>query len=368
MHISICQLTINKPRRIIIFQILGMSKIMFKSSSKSIKDTARPKASSSTMFPATTPYNQVALLISYGEQEALKKIFEVSPNRISEVLFINKFNDYSGRNMNCSGYQYAIWSGDTEILNEIFTWLIKAENEEAISKEESTKIRTTLFEQYKKVVNEGLDYTITRYNRVIDETTNKYILTNPREVEVIGETHFDIKALIGALETYAAAMDRNYDNPDKDYEKQLEQLWCGGVGMAERDIPAVVAQQICRENPLDKTRTDIFYNWTSCFKLNKFEHWFGSECRTGLGINYAVTNGTRGADAAALIGVANDVRKRSATSSKIAGKAIEQIRITTASLSTMDNERRIYIASLRETLDPKNHLELAAVGQNILMP
>lgn len=53
-------------------------------------------------------------------------------------------------------------------------------------------IRAALFEQYQEVVEQGLNYTRTRYDRVQD-AAGKYQFTNPRTVEVRGETHCDIK-------------------------------------------------------------------------------------------------------------------------------------------------------------------------------
>ena len=62
----------------------------------------------------------------------------------------------------------------------------------SITKEEIIAIRALLFEQYKEVVDTGLDYTRTRYDRVQD-AAGKYQLINPRTVQVRGETHCDLK-------------------------------------------------------------------------------------------------------------------------------------------------------------------------------
>ena len=123
------------------------------------------------------------------------------------------FEDPAGRKMHCSAFQYALWAGDWHMWDMMLTALDEAErkaipkaqwdaiSDEAkrrkpylgsITKEEIIAIRALLFEQYKEVVDTGLDYTRTRYDRVQD-AAGKYQLINPRTVQVRGETHCDLK-------------------------------------------------------------------------------------------------------------------------------------------------------------------------------
>ena len=121
--------------------------------------------------------------------------------------------------MHCSAFQYALWAGDWHMWDMMLKALDEADaraiprvewdaipEEEkrrkktdtqsgclgSITKEEIIAIRAALFEQYKEVVDTGLDYTRTRYDRVQD-AAGKYQLINPRTVQVRGETHCDLK-------------------------------------------------------------------------------------------------------------------------------------------------------------------------------
>jgi hypothetical protein len=99
--------------------------------------------------------------------------------------------------MHCSAIQYALWAGDWHMWDMMLKTLDEAEKKAipqaeldaipaeakrrkpylgAITKEEIIASRVTLFEQYKEVVDTGLNYTRTRYDRVQD-AAGKYQLT-----------------------------------------------------------------------------------------------------------------------------------------------------------------------------------------------
>jgi hypothetical protein len=174
-------------------------------------------ASTSTLFHAATQGSRIAhkcaLLASWGEEEKIKQLFNISPAHIGYMIAKADFEDPAGRKMYCSAFQYALWAGDWHLWDMMLKALDKADAcafpqadldaipaEEkrrkpylgAITKEKIIAIRALLFEQYKEVVDTGLDYTRTRYDRVQD-AAGKYQLTNPRTVQVCGETHCDLK-------------------------------------------------------------------------------------------------------------------------------------------------------------------------------
>ena len=197
--------------------------------------------------------HKCALLASQGEEEKIIQLFKISPSHIRYVIAKADIEDPTGRKMHCSAIQYALWAGDWHMWDMMLKALDKAE-ETALTKdqiksivhkklgastqadfervvraqfkpktiendsvffervlqeqfaearrhkpyfglltqEEIVAIRAELFEQYKEVVDKGLDYTRTRYDRVQD-ATGKYQLINPRTVQVRDETHFDLK-------------------------------------------------------------------------------------------------------------------------------------------------------------------------------
>ena len=154
-----------------------------------------------------------ALRTSNGEENNVKQLFNLSPANIGYMIAQADFEDPAGRKMHCSAFQYALWAGDWDMWDMMLTALDEADAhaipqaewdaipDEAkrrkpylgsITKEEIVAIRAELFEQYKEVVDTGLDYTRTRYDRDQD-AAGKYQLINPRTVQVRGETHCDLK-------------------------------------------------------------------------------------------------------------------------------------------------------------------------------
>jgi hypothetical protein len=415
-------------------------------------------AATSTLFRDATEGPRIAKLCaertSQGCEDNVKQLFNLSPANITYMIAKADFEDPAGRKMHCSAFQYALWAQDWHMWDMMLTALDEAEKKAipkaqwdaipdeakrrkylgSITKEEIIAISALLFEQYKEVVDTGLDYTRTRYDRVLD-ADGKYQLINPRTVQVRGETHCDLKgpqfclmrkdeqfplqknklyvriedgtlhyqvialsgekvigsieladiqcplvqsdnpeqlkpyihqilketserdhthpqALISAFETYCYGLDH--------WMAQLEQQWCGGVGMAERfEATAVVAQEMCREDVLLDVgrgqfkeprfpRTLKFYNYLST-SPDKYDSWGSSVGHTRLGLDFGIVNcrigppgrGTAGADRFSY-GVA--------------------ARRNSAALSALCAVRTIDIAELRNKLDPASLLEVA-VGQ-----
>ena len=181
------------------------------------KNSKSALAATSTLFHAVTQGPRIAhkcaLLASWGEEEKIKKLFNISPAHIGYMIAKADFEGPAERKMHCSAFQYALWAGDWHLWDMMLKALDEAEARAipkaewdaipaearrrkpylgAISKEQIAAIRAALFEQYKEVVDEGLDYTRTRYDRVQD-AAGKYQLINPRTVQVRGETHCDLK-------------------------------------------------------------------------------------------------------------------------------------------------------------------------------
>ena len=412
-------------------------------------------AATSTLFYARGQGPRIAKLCAertaQGEEEKVKQLFNISPAHIDYMIAKAEFKDFSGREFHCSPIQYAFWAQDWHMWDMMLTALDEAEakaisQEEwdeipkearrhkpyigSITKEEIMAIRAELFEQYKEVVDKGLDYTITRYDRVLD-ATGHYQLINPRLVEVKEEPPFDLKGLkfylmpqtpdfipekgklyikiedgalhyqvialsgepvkgridlanlqcplqqldtIDQLTHYIPAIlkitsDRDHTHPQAlisafetyDYglynnwgDEQIVQQWCGGVGMAEREVPAVIASEICHTDLLlDVARGGFkeprfprmlkFNNWVAG---GRGESWFPLDQNKQLGIDFGVVN--YGGPAGRYAGAAGG------------GAGSGAARRNLAALSALCEVRTIDIAELRDKLDPANHLDLAA--------
>ena len=145
------------------------------------------------------------MFTAQGKEKQVKKLFNISPANIRYLIEKADVKDYSGGKFKgISAFQYALWARDWHMWEMMLDALDEAErhaiteeewkklpeNEKGkigiITKEEINAIRKELLEQYKQVVNNGLDYTIERYYWEGDERI-------PYSVKVKGETHFDLE-------------------------------------------------------------------------------------------------------------------------------------------------------------------------------
>ena len=411
------------------------------------EDSKKGFAATSRLFHNASQMHELAyrcaLRIAQADEEKIKELFTLSPSYISYITSKTKFKDPAGRELDCSPFQYALWTRDWHMWMMMLTALDETEEKAipqaewdatseaarrskpylgSITKETISAIRGELLNQYKEVIDEGLDYTITRYQRVLDDN-GKYQLVEPRVVEVKGETHFDLRgpefclmpqtsdftpekgklyveikndflhyrvialsgetvrsrinladlkcpleqlnaiaplkpyfhrilkitaekdhthpqALISAFETYICGLQNDLAR------EQIESLWCSGVGMAEREAPAVIAQEICRKDVLlsaltrdyfqepDFPRTMKYYNVISYCN----DPWFppaGTENRLGLDFGIINKQFSPNQHKGARLVLGHDAQE-----------AIRNL----GGLSNLDNLRRIHVFALRFTL------------------
>ena len=428
------------------------------------------------------------LSTAYGDEKLVRQYVKIDSDHIAHLIGLSTVTDPGGRTFKkISAFQYALWAQDWYMLKMMFKAIdsaskraIKPEqvkdivykflgvssprNFEQIAKnkfnattleainqliqeqfiearrhkpcfglltqEEIIHIKKILFEQYKKVVDEGLDYTITRYDRVQD-IAGRYQLTNPRAIEVRGETHFDLKgpefcqmpepgsnaftpekgrlyyeikdgafyyeviALSGQPvkgridlsylislqpinivyqsntyfhkhtilkitseadhthpQTMIAALTAYDDGLEAQWNKTLLiEQWCGGVGMAQRESTAVIAQEICRYDMLfnsyrDELKEKKFQRNFKLFnsRLRFFGNGFSEDNR--LGLDFALINDKLNELLSGAYVHTNPDRDF-------------PVRQNLAALSALCEIRIKYIASLRNKLDPEKTLALA---------
>ena len=146
------------------------------------------------------------LCTAWGDEDKVSRAFEIAPDHIEYLIGRSTVKDPGGRTFEkISAFQYALWADDWHMWEMMLTALDKAESEAIpeetrqkkpylgqLSQERIGEIRAELSKQEKEVKDKGLDYSITRYDRVQD-AAGKYQLINPRTVEVKGESHFDMK-------------------------------------------------------------------------------------------------------------------------------------------------------------------------------
>ncbi len=212
--------------------------------------------------------NKLLLQIMHGEQEKAEKILKRRPELLEMT---GTATDYSGRTFNTTAFRYALWALDTRYMcNMMLDCLPYSPQGEAI--------KQALLTQFKAHEQDGVRYTL---NGV-----------------TIQEAHYDFSPLIEALQTYV----NNYD--DNNFDAMRNQ-WSKVVGLAQRYVPAHVAQHYCDpDESFDPTpqfnkktfkRALEFYNYIT----GKPEFWFAPVSATsGLGVNFGIFRARRGPAAA----------------------------------------------------------------------
>ncbi len=213
--------------------------------------------------------------VAYGEQDTAERLFtdvyQGNEEKIQIALCCKRrFTDYSGRTFNCTAYEYAYWAKDTYMCRMLEHYM-----------DDPTKAQTLA--RIDKIENTGLSY-----QQHGDEHQS---------------AHFDLIPLKTALQEYLNGNGQDAWFADI-FRDEREAAWMK-VGMAQRDVPAHIAQEYCRtDRPFDPIpsfnvdREDIpkdtlprglaFYNWYSdCGDL-----WFPLVSFTsGLGFDFAIMRG-----------------------------------------------------------------------------
>jgi len=254
--------------------------------------------------------------VAYGEQDKVEKLFtdvyQGNDVKIQKVLLHQGvFTDYSGRIFNCSAYEYAYWAKDTHMCRMLQHYMDDATKAEMLAC--VTKIEHT-----------GLPYT----QHGVDYCTQ----------------NFDLKPLIQALEFYV----NNYAAWDTASNwAAMKAAWMQ-VGLAQRDVPAHVAQEYCRPDrafhpcpPFNETalpRSLTFHSWINL----KTESWFPlTSPNSGLGFDFALIRG-RG-EGSLLDGTAYTPQR---------AYSAETRRMNLAAVSRLDEVRTVELTQLRKHLNP----------------
>jgi hypothetical protein len=201
------------------------------------------------------------LHVARGEQNEAEKLLEANPD-VQFLLQSEEFTDYSGRTFKCTAFEYAYWAKDTHMCR----MLMKHMDDE--TKKEMGK-------RCEAMEGHGLPY--------------------KQNGEDKNSKHFDFEPLKTKLKDYV----------DEFANRSLTEkraAWMK-VGLAQRDVPACVAQEYCRPdrsfdprpkfNEPSLPRVLTFYNW----ETERRERWFplsGGE-NSGLGFYFAVGRAAGGA-------------------------------------------------------------------------
>lgn len=202
-----------------------------------------------------------------GDAEAL--LTAMSTNTQTFLRTPGIFTDYSCRTFNCTAYEYAYWAKDTQMCRMLESYM---------DKETKAHVLACV------VANDasGLSYQ-----------------QNGAEHR---SAHFDLTALIEALKFYIT----NYDTWFSEHKWSEMDNAVMKIGDAQRDVPAHVAQEYCREDRsfypcpnFDEPtlpRRLTFRNWT----ITQDDFWFPLRPNhSGIGFDMAVHRGANSAGACA---------------------------------------------------------------------
>ena len=260
---------------------------------------------------------KVLMLVAQGQQTQAQALLVHQPNLL---LQRGDVTDYSGRTFkNITAYEYAYWAKDWHVCRMLESQM-----------DEETKALT--LRDCDKIDRYGLTYKQQRGDKV---------------VEVIGSKHFDFKPLIDAYANYIRLYDRWVANNATDAE--LDAAWFA-IGVAQRDVPAYVAQEYCRPDrsfhprPVfdepNLPRTLTFYN----YRTQRDEQWFPIVISgtSGLGFDFALIRlDGAGVGGAGFRGAA----------AGMTGSA----RIDSAAVTSLDEASTVELMRSRENLKPLEH-------------
>ncbi len=231
-----------------------------------------------TLFQPTRLLNKFLQRVAYGEQDKAEHLFtELYQGNVEKIQIAlccqKRFTDYSGRTFHCSAYEYAYWAKDTHMCRMLERYM-----------DDATKATM-----------------LARINEIerIDEATQKPVgLKYQQNGAEHRSAHFDLTPLITALHEYVNGY---HEWAAASNAAAMSAAWMK-VGMAQRDVPAHVAHEYCRQDrsfdPLPSFNVDrddipretlprvlAFYTWNN----NLDESWFPlGPVGSGLGFDFAL--------------------------------------------------------------------------------
>lgn len=199
---------------------------------------------------------QVANFLDYvakGKQNEAEQILQQFPDA-NIVLQVGTFTDYSGRTFTCTAYEYAYWAKDIHMCRMIAKFLDENAKKEVL-------------QRCQAIEHSGLAYRQNEKNYC--------------------SLHFDFTPLITALEQCAQAY---ADVTAGAHNVSVYAAWVE-VGKAQRDLPAHVVHEYCREGRTftitptfldpELPRTLRLFNWNSTVVD---EDWFPLATNEDLGV------------------------------------------------------------------------------------
>lgn len=158
--------------------------------------------------------NMLLLSVARGEQTKAASILNTCPHLLSHRGNVTNYSGLTFKNI--TAFQYALWAMDTHMCHMIIRAIPDGIEGEVL--------RAELIRQYEELEAHGVTYEL--------------------EGQTMTEQHFDFSRLINALQVYVDNFDDWYNSGPTNWEA-IKHHWCKVVGLAQRYVPAHVAQQYC---------------------------------------------------------------------------------------------------------------------------
>ena len=270
--------------------------------------------------------------VAKGKQDEANTLLQASHEAQTLLRACGRLTDYSGRQFNCTAYEYAYWAKDTHMRrmlenhmdDETKAFLLEKINEiersglayrqhgvdyknphydmsfvlkkltldefhqlQTMVGEKSTKIQQATADNYQTIAFTATEYEVLKYELKKHQQyyVTSFFYTLPANA-IADKLQFDFHSLITALATYKINRDRY-----KNYYHSGQEWFA--VGKAQRDVPAHIAQEYCRPDRSFCPRPE--FNEETLPRVLTFDYdhqevpWFplGAPSR-GLGFMYAL--------------------------------------------------------------------------------
>jgi hypothetical protein len=216
--------------------------------------------------------DKLLLQVMHGEQDKAEVILKRRPDLL---MIKGTATDYSGRKFTCTAFQYALWALDTRYMCSMMLDCLPCSPD-------GERIKEGLLMQLFEQTSNGIEFQL--------------------DTRTVREKHYDFTPLLNALKTYVD----NYDHwfAASNWAEMTRQ-WNEVVGLAQRYVPAHVAQHYCDPdetfyptpnfNKPQFARVLHFYNYRSVVE----SHWFSPiiSSNHGLGVDFGIARGARAASA-----------------------------------------------------------------------
>jgi hypothetical protein len=191
--------------------------------------------------------------VARGEQDEAEDLLKANPDP-KFLLHSGEFTDYSGRTFNCTAFEYAWWAKDIHMCLMLIGYMD---------------------DEIKKGISSRCD------------AIEMHGLSHKQGGKDKNSKHFDFEPIKTALLNYITGFKNQPDD-----KRQI--AWME-VGVAQRDLPAHVAQEYCRKegpfSPLQFNQESLprnlkFYNCNT----KSYQYWFPLllDENMGLGVNCVI--------------------------------------------------------------------------------